>query len=88
MRQAVKLMVMAPQFVNSYVKTIKNDVADAQAICNAVQWNHVAGQQMSRCPRRLLVHLRRLAIHALMPVADLRLGQPPPFLFKFDRLRP
>ena len=28
--------LMAPQFVNPYVKTNKNDVADAEAICEAV----------------------------------------------------
>jgi transposase len=27
---------MAPQFVKPYVKTNKNDVADAEAICEAV----------------------------------------------------
>src|ERR1700689_1222808 len=32
--QTVKLM--APQFVNPYVKTNKNDAADAEAICEAV----------------------------------------------------
>ena len=34
MRHTVKLM--APQFVKPYVKTNKNDVADAEAICEAV----------------------------------------------------
>jgi transposase len=28
--------LMAPQFVKPYVKTNKNDVADAEAICEAV----------------------------------------------------
>ncbi len=30
--------LMAPQFVKPYVKTNKNDAADAEAICEAVSW--------------------------------------------------
>ena len=30
------MRLMAPQFVKPYVKTNKNDVADAEAICEAV----------------------------------------------------
>lgn len=30
------VMLMAPQFVKPYVKTNKNDAADAEAICEAV----------------------------------------------------
>ena len=37
---------MAPQFVKPYVKTNKNDAADAEAICEAVGRPHAlrAGQ--------------------------------------------
>lgn len=31
-----RVKLMAPQFVKPYVKTNKNDVADAEAICEAV----------------------------------------------------
>jgi len=77
---------MAPQFVNSYVKTNKNDVTDAEAICDAVQWNHVVGQKMTHNCFSFFCGVWQS--NASIPVVDLRLGQPPPFLFKFDRLRP
>ena len=32
------IKLMAPQFVKPYVKTNKNDAADAEAICEAVTW--------------------------------------------------
>ena len=33
-----EVRLMSPQFVKSYVKTNKNDINDAEAICEAVSW--------------------------------------------------
>jgi len=43
--------LMAPQFVKPYVKTNKNDAADAEAICEAV-----APGVRHRCGRRVRTH--------------------------------
>ncbi len=48
------MRLMAPQFVKPYVKTNKNDAADAEAICEAVGRPNMRGQRPSagiaQCP--------------------------------------
>ena len=67
--------LMAPQFVKPYVKSNKNDAADAEAICEAVQWptmrfvpvksEDTQGAVMVFRIRELLIRQRTKAINAL-----------------------
>ena len=56
--QTVKLM--APQFVKPYVQTNKNDMADAEAICEAVPSSDKFAQLRSVCSTRLSSLVDRL----------------------------
>ena len=53
--------LMAPQFVKPYVKTNKNDVADAEAICEAV-----ARPNMRFVPLKSVGQQAALALHLLL----------------------
>lgn len=57
--------LMAPQYVKPYVKTNKNDVADAEAICEALQrpnMRFVAIKDLAQQDLQSLLRVRRLAV--------------------------
>jgi len=61
--------LMAPQFVKPYVKTNKNDVADAEAICEAV-----GRPNMRFVPIKDIEQQAVLSLHRFVR-GSLRLGQ-------------
>jgi transposase len=58
MGHTVKLM--APQFVKPYVKTNKNDVADAEAICEAVMRLNMRFVPMKTDEQQAVLSLHRV----------------------------
>ena len=51
--------LMAPQFVKPYVKTNKNDMADAEAICEAVRRPTMRFVPMKNCEQQAVLALHR-----------------------------
>ena len=74
MGHTVKLM--APQFVKPYVKTNKNDAADAEAICEAVTRPNMRFVPMRSCEQLAVQPLHRpsSASSRLRPPRPIRFG--------------